>query len=314
MTGHGLRESEPSFSQFLFSIDFPISVPNCRLHVVDLGAFNYLRNYFFQLSPKGEKGLKSLKHSVKMPKRLNDFWKKNLTGCDVEMLMENLIQIINFLTESEENFNSKLLNELELMSQDFFLQDFDVNNPLEFVKLVFYQFYDVYYCLKEPRSNRKIESIVQQKIYLFRKIMYKCGLSKVFKVPKNHFMDELTNDRLVHGPCLFFETSPFESTHHIHREGGTSKNKRFLTENIIISQASRILLNHLMDGGFLEETTKTENVFRKSLEEIEFKIVEEKEKKNPKWYREKGNPGIIDGFKVQNYVKKCVKLEKIVIK
>lgn len=53
LKNYGLKEEIPIFREMLRSIDLPISTPNCRLHVMDLGSFLYLIKFFFQLSEEG---------------------------------------------------------------------------------------------------------------------------------------------------------------------------------------------------------------------------------------------------------------------
>lgn len=197
--------------------------------------------------------MKKMKFISKLPNRLLNFWDRHLVGADVILLMENMIIIIKNLVTDPENFQKKLLDELQVIfeTNQFWKVDEIIESPIQIIETVFLKFYDVYWSLKERRSNEAIEYKIENIVKDFRRTLYYGGLRDIFSVPKNHFLEELCKDRKLHGPCEYFETSFAESTHHIHRDSGRSKNNRFLSSNIIIAQAEKMLLCHLFDGGIL---------------------------------------------------------------
>lgn len=207
--------------------------------------------------------MKKIKMINKFPQRLLNFWDRHLIGADVSLIMQNIVIIVKTLMKNDDNFNKNLIEELEkIRVNSFWVSNFQVEKPLQILEIIFCKFYDLYWSLKEKRSNPLVEEVISKIVRDFRQTLFYGNLGHIFSVPKNHFLEEICADRKVHGPCEYFETSYSESTHHIHRTSGSSKNNRFLSSNIVIAQAERMLLSHLVEGGILfEDQEVREGIF-----------------------------------------------------
>lgn len=201
-----------------------------------------------------------MKLKLGFPSRLNRFWEVNLTGGDVLMIMTNILPILDKI-KNVNVLKNTLIEKLEILLSSTFYSFRGIQSVGELVEFVFIKFFDMYFALRELRSNSDIEKEIERSVIEFRELIFYGSLQNIFDVPKNHFLQELCADRILHGPCHFFETSSFESTHHIHRDSASSKNKRFIYPNIILRHLSRMLVMHLYDGGLLfENETVTEGL------------------------------------------------------
>ena len=88
---------------------------------------------------------------------------------------------------------------------------------LNILKLLWKYFVTLYYCFKSDLSSEIIEQKIQHKLLYFRELLY-CFFASKFTIPKNHATSTLQQERVLFGPCRWFETSSKESKHKYYRE------------------------------------------------------------------------------------------------
>lgn len=232
---------------------------NCRLHILELGMFHYLKLFTFSyLNDNGQAYLKSILQSSELPfsprHRLRKFTNEKLTGSDVSLLLENIIPIVLLLSHVQ-YFSPHFLDSLKNASgKDFLEQRYNIDieeTPCKFLILLWKSYLHMHYSLLDTNFGKN-EKEIEESVFTWREIIYCSGITespygKKFNVPKNHSLQELIEERKINGPSRWTETSPGEAKHKFLRSAVTISDRRNIEAFIQKSEYCGQMLRHLCD-------------------------------------------------------------------